>query len=272
MRVNDRDEMEFDFAGRVRRLELRLVAVLVCLATATTAFAQSGDGLPRLSAAAVDTIWLDTAGVRGIAASQRTVWLLLSDHQGLSVPESTYRAAIARLNLSSGALDTLVSARDAFQIGLASDGEFLWAGGNPAGGEELLYQIDPRTGEITLTLPAVGYHPGGLVWDEEYLWQVDSDAREIARIETEEGKLSRRSGTMAFYPTGLAFDGFHFWIADASTGRIERARSHNGRADGVLDEQTFLRPGASLALAWDGRLLWVAASDEPWIVRYEILR
>ena len=122
------------------------------------------------------------------------------------------------------------------------------------------------------TLPATGYHPGGLAWDGDHLWQVDCDTRQLIRTETEDGKVSRKVNSPGFYPTGLAYDGFHFWSADAATGRIYRLRSTNGRADAVIDAQAFLRPGEFVSLAWGDDQLWIASASHPSIVRMEILR
>ena len=233
--------------------------------------AQELTELPTLALVPVDTLRLPSPGLRGLAFDGERAWLLMSSNLGLSVPDSNYRAAILRFDPATGAADTFATEPGAYEAGLALGPEFVWAGGNGVGGQESLYSIDPSTGEIVATLPAAGYHPGGLVWDEEYLWQVDADARQFARIETEEGKVSRRVATPGFYPTGLAYDGFHFWNADASTGRIYRVRAYNGRVDGVVDAEVFERPGTFMTLGFDGSLLWTAAADDSVVVRYEIL-
>ncbi len=225
-----------------------------------------------IAIAPVDTLFLPSAGVRGIAFGPDAVWVLQSTHRGLSIPDSTTQAAIARLDLRTGLLDTLVLTEDAFVCGLAHDDTTLWAGGARVGEQPQLYRIETSQGRMTGSLPAAGFHPGGLVWDDQYLWQVDSDARQIVRIETAEGKVSRRVATPGFYPTGLAYDGYYFWCADAATGRIDRIRAYNGRADGHVDTDLFLRRGTAVTLGFDGQYLWVSAVDEPWIVRYEILR
>jgi len=230
------------------------------------------DDLPVVNAVVVDTLSLPSAGLRGLAFRDSTVFMLMASNQGISVPDSVGEAAILRWDRETGTVDTLSREPDSFDTGLAFDGEGLWAGGYRVGGAEALYRIEREDGSLSATIPAAGYHPAGLAWDEEYLWQVDADARQIARIEPEEGKVSRRFPTEAFFPTGLAYDGYHFWNADAATGRVIRVRAYNGRADGVIDPSVLYRPDEYLTLGWDGQLLWTAAASDSVVIRYEILR
>ena len=246
-----------------------LVAMLAIVLAAPVARAQAG--LETVSIVPVDTLSLPSTGLRGIAFRDSTVFLLMTSNTGLSVADSTVDAAILEWDREAGTIDTLSAEPGAFDSGLTYDGEGLWAGGYRVGGAEALYRVE-MDGTLSATLPAAGYHPCGLVWDDEYLWQVDGDARQIARIEPEEGKVSRRVPTEAFYPTGLAYDGYHFWNADAATGRVIRVRAYNGRADGVVDTEVLSRPGEYLTLGWDGRMLWAAAATDRVIVRYAVLR
>lgn len=249
-----------------------IVAALFALTAPGGSPAQELTALPTLTLVPVDSLRLPSPGLRGIAFRDSTVWLLMSSNQGLSIPETDYRASILETGISLGAHDTLLTEPGAFEAGLAFDGERLIAGGNGVGGQEALYVIDRPSAKIVSTLPAAGYHPGGLVFDKSYLWQVDADARQLARIEPEEGKVSRRFAAPGFYPTGLAHDGFYFWNADAATGRIYRIRAHNGRADAVVDAAAFSRPGDFVTLGWDGRRLWAASAADSFVVRYAIPR
>ncbi len=226
--------------------------------------------LPRLVISPVDTVRLPSPGLRGLAFDEGGAWFLMSTHRGLSAPDSAFTATLLRWDSSTGSADTLLTEEASFETGLAYDGEFLWAAGSLLGQPSLIYQIDPATAEIPLTLPTRGHHPGGLVFDDEYLWQVDADARKFFRLEREEGKVSRRVSSPSFYPTGLAYDGYHFWNADASTGRIYRLRGFNGRIDGVVSEDIYLRPGEFTTLGFDGEALWIATSTDSVAIRYAI--
>ncbi len=234
--------------------------------------AQELAALPTMTLVPVDTLRLPSVGLRGIAFRDTTVWLLMSSNEALSIPESGYRASILQSGPSLTAFDTVLTETGAFDAGLAFDGERLIAGGNGVGGEESLYVIERGRAAIVSTLPAAGFHPGGLVYDQSYLWQVDADARQFARIEPAGGKVSRRFSAPGFYPTGLAHDGFYFWNADAATGRIYRVRAHNGRADAVVDAASFSKPGAFVTLGWDGSFLWAASAADSVVVRYAIPR
>lgn len=247
-----------------------VLAALSVLGQPGSARAQTD--LRELDAVASATLRLPTDGVRGLHWSGDTLWLLATQNRGLSAPDSSYVAHLVRFDTVGGEADTLASEIDGYETGLAFDGEYLWSGGSLIGQREGLFQIDPSTRDITLTLPGSGVHPAGLAWDGTHLWQVDADARKLHRLEPEEGRISRKVPSPAFYPTGLAYDGFHFWCADASTGRLYRLRGHNGRADAVVSSDAFLRPGEFVSLTWDGRALWAAAASDSVAVRLELLQ
>jgi hypothetical protein len=249
---------------------LLLAIVLSALPCAPESMARDLEDLPRLVMSPIDTVRLSSPGLRGLAFDEHGGWMLMSSHWGLSAPDSAFQASVLRWDRSAGTTDTLVSEASSFETGLAYDGEFLWAAGCLLGQAASLYQIEATIGTIELTLPTLGYHLGGLIFDEEYLWQVDADARKLFRLETEEAKVSRRVSSPGFYPTGLAYDGYHFWNADAATGRLYRLRGFNGRIDGVVSEDIFLRPGEFVTLGFDGAALWVAASTDSVAVRYAI--
>lgn len=258
----------------VRRGPLLLFLLAVAVAwsgpVGVPTSAQDHSRLARITMSPLDTIPLPSAGLRGLAFGPGPAWLLMSSNTGLSAPDSAFEGTVLRFDPETAAADTLVRESSSFDTGLAYDGEFLWAGGCLIGQPAALYQIDPGSGEVPLTLPAMGFHPGGLVWDEEYLWQVDADARRLFRVEREEGKVSRRVSSPSFYPTGLAYDGFHFWSADAATGRIYRMRGFNGRVDAVVSDDVYLRTGDFITLGWDGSALWVAGAADTFAVRYVI--
>lgn len=255
-----------------RGLRWVLCAVVIVLGASPhrSATAQDLDRLGQLMMSPIDTVRLPSAGLRGLAFDESGGWMLMSTHLDLSAADSAYTASILRFDRAMSRVDTLVRETTAFESGLAYDGEFLWAGGCLIGQPALIYQIDPTTGEIPLTLPALGYHLGGLVFDDEYLWQVDADARKLFRVEREEGKVSKRVSSPGLYPTGLAYDGYHFWNADAATGRLYRLRGFNGRVDGVISADVLERPGEFLTLGFDGAALWVASSTDSVAVRYAI--
>jgi len=252
---------------------------LLCLATVTLAGlfctqpARTQDplNLPVIGAVVVDTLRVDATGIRGIAISNSGVWIITSEHTGRTVADSSYVSAILSWDPSSGAVDTLIRERDSFSTGLAFDGEALWAGGNRVGGLEAIYRIELDGQVADETIPSSGYHPGGLAWADEYLWQVDSTARQISRIETEEGKLSRRLQPPGFYPTGVAHDGNSLYCADASTGLVHRMRTRSGRADGVLDPEIVRFTGEFVSMVHDGAWLWVARDTDDFVVRYQLI-
>lgn len=254
-----------------RQLLILLTVVGASLALTPPLRAQDPLSLPVIGAVVVDTLGIDATGVRGLAVSDRGVWVVVSEHTGRAVADSSYTSAILSWDPATGAVDTLARERDSYSTGLAFDGESLWVGGNVVGGFEAIYEVSLSGALADSTLPASGYHPGGLAWADEYLWQVDSSARQVSRIETEEGKLSRRLQPPGFYPTGLAHDGRNLYCADASTGLVYRMRASSGRADGVLDPEGIRFTGDFVSLAWDGAYLWTIRDSDDFVVRYQLI-
>lgn len=228
--------------------------------------------LPELSARVSDVVPLPTDGVRGIAVSGRTLWLLATDNRSLAAPESSFVSRIVRVDLDVGAVDTLAIEVDAYESGLAWDGSWLWSAGSLLREHAGVYRIDPTSGDISLTLACPGYHPGGLAAAGGYLWQVDCDARKLYRLDPAEGRVSRKLPSPAFYPTGLAHDGSRFWCADASTGRLYRMRGFNADPEGVVSRGAFDRPGEFVSLAWDAGALWAVSASDSTATRIEIDR
>lgn len=239
---------------------------------ASGAGAQSLADLPELELSVVDTLRLPSSGVRGLSFDGGRAWLLVSSNEGLSVPDSPYVARILRFDPSTGASEVVETQRDAFEAGLAHGLENLWAGGSGVGTLEALYRLDRVDADPIDTLPSTAYHPGGLVWDREFLWQVDCDARQVLRIEPQQGKVSRRIATPGLYPTGLAFDGVNLWNADAATGRLYRIRPQSGKADGVARAAVFSWPGEFVTLGFDGRWLWVVPASSDRAIRLQLPR
>jgi hypothetical protein len=254
-----------------RQLLMLMLAACSCLLCSGPARAQDPLSLPVIGAVVVDTLRVDATGVRGIALSSRGVWLVVSDHVGRAVAESSYTSSIMSWDPATGAVKTLIRERDSFSTGLAFDGESLWVGGNVVGGLEAIYEVSLSGALADSTLPASGYHPGGLAYADEYLWQVDSSARQISRIETEEGKLSRRLQPPGFYPTGVAHDGRYLYCADASTGLVHRMLARSGRADGVLDPDVVRFTGDFVSMVHDGKYLWIVRDTDNFVVRYQLV-
>jgi hypothetical protein len=256
----------------IRRLLILLIALPAGIAAVSPVHAQDPLSLPVIGAVPVDTLDVNATGIRGIAFSDRGVWLVASEHTGRGVADGSYTSAILSWDPATGAVDTLTRERESYSTGIAFDGRSLWVGGNIVGGLELIYRVSLSGAVADSTLPASGYHPGGLAWADEYLWQVDSSARQISRIETEEGKLSRRLQPPAFYPTGLAHDGRYLYCADAATGMVFRILASSGRADGVLDPDVVRFTGDFVSLAWDGAYLWTVRDRDDFVVRYQLVR
>ena len=255
----------------IRQLLILMIAAGTCLMGASPLRAQDPLSLPVIGAVVVDTLRVDATGIRGLTISDRGVWVVVSEHTGRTVADSSYTSAVLSWDPATGAVDTLIRERDSVSTALAFDGESLWIGGNLVGGLEAIYEVSLSGSLADSTLPASGYHPGGLAWADEYLWQVDSSARQISRIETEEGKLSRRLQPPGFYPTGVAHDGRYLYCADASTGLIHRMLARSGRADGVLDPDTVRFTGDFVSLYHDGNYLWTVRDTDDFVVRYQLV-
>lgn len=70
--------------------------------------------------------------------------------------------------------------------GVTFDGEFIWTCSEFA---DVLFRVDPTSGEILGRLNAPGSRPAGLAWDGEALWCVDRDLDAIFRIDPKDGTV-----------------------------------------------------------------------------------
>jgi hypothetical protein len=255
---------------RLRRAARHASASLAVIGWCAGGAAAALNSLSEIKASRASVVHLPCDGVRGIAVSGGTLWLLATGNRGLAAPETHFQSRILSLELATGAVDTLSTEADGYETGLAYDGAFLWSGGSLLGDHAGLFRIATDLGTVVVTLPSPGYHPAGLTVAGGYLWQADADSRKLYRLDMQEGKVSRKLPAPGFYPTGLTHDGSRFWCADASTGRLYRLKGFNAEPDGVVAADAFDFPGRFVSLAWDRGGLWAVAADDSQAVRIEL--
>lgn len=146
--------------------------------------------------------------------------------------------------------------------GLAWDGEALWAADRKT---DLIYAVDPESGDILKIIEAPGYWPTGLAYDGEQLWVADRDQGTGFRVDPNTGVATRTIELDLGRPEDLAWDGTHLWCVDGKKDLIVKLDPEDGTAI-----RSFRAPsGNPTGLAYDGRYLWVADRGEDAVFRMD---
>ncbi|MBN1159545.1 MAG: glutaminyl-peptide cyclotransferase, partial [Bacteroidales bacterium] len=136
-----------------------------------------------------------------------------------------------------------------FCTGLTFDGQDLWVADYKT---DIIYKIDPVSGEVLHQIPSPGFWPTGLAWDGKNLWNVDREQDKIFRIDPEDGTILWTIDTPCADPDGMTWDGTTLWLGDAGDNTIIKIDLCDGTA-----VKTLNGPAQSVnGLAFDGRYLW----------------
>jgi len=135
--------------------------------------------------------------------------------------------------------------------GMTFDGKHLWVADRLT---DLIYAVDPRTGEVARTLPAPGFIPRGLAWDGSLLWCIDGEENRIIAIDPVSGISTRSLEAPTPSPQGLAWDGEDLWLADDKLDVLCKISTE----DGTVIEQIPAPLGSPTGLAWWRGYLWCA--------------
>ncbi|MBN2215547.1 MAG: glutaminyl-peptide cyclotransferase [Bacteroidales bacterium] len=136
-----------------------------------------------------------------------------------------------------------------FCTGMAFDGHHLWIADYKT---DLIYKLDPESGNILYQIPSPGFWPMGLAWDGENLWNVDKQQKKIFKIDSQDGTVLLTIDAPGSQPEGLTWDGTTLWVGDAGNQTIMKIDLSDGTAVKKLDA-----PARSVnGLTTDGQYLW----------------
>ena len=140
-------------------------------------------------------------------------------------------------------------------IGLAYDGESLWAAGFEW---YYIFKISTVTGNIIDSIPISFSQPYGLTYDGNNLWVIERTyfpfQNQIHKIDTNSGNILQSFSIPSDYPNGLAWDG-NLWYNDNSDwSYANQTHSISTSTGGNL--QTYNTYGQPAGLTWDGQYLW----------------
>lgn len=132
--------------------------------------------------------------------------------------------------------------------GLAWQDECLWSVEGPGP----VHKIEPKTGEVLLTLTPQYPGSSGLELDGEHLWYNSIWQQTFYKLTVPALKVVTRFASPGEGPHGLAWDGEHLWSVDMNTSRFVKQCPETG--DILAELRT--PGGRAHGLAWDGEALW----------------
>lgn len=138
--------------------------------------------------------------------------------------------------------------------GLAWDGQNLWAAVSPFSDDDLIQQIDPKTGQVGSSFAPPSRFPSGLTFDGKHLWQADLFGSTLYQIDRTTGQTVRTIPSRRRV-TGITWDGKALWVYDDSAALLLQLNPENGAILNVLRAPTQGGEG----LAWDGQHLWLTS-------------
>lgn len=157
-----------------------------------------------------------------------------------------------------------------FPTGLTFDGENLWLADYQT---DLLYCLDPSSGDVVRTIPAPAYWPEGLAWDGEALWNADvkggipmseNYAGKIYRIDPATGNILKTLHAPTSTPRGLTWDGTYLWCVDNAADEVVQFSPEDGTTI-----RSFRSPASDpRGITFDGNYLWISdrIKDEIYMV------
>jgi len=120
------------------------------------------------------------------------------------------------------------------------------------------------SGNIIDSFDSPGSGPSGLTFDGTYLWNADSTTDRIYKLDIS-GNIIESFDSPGTYPEGLAFDGTYLWNADADADKIYKL-DISGNIIGSFDSPGSIPRG----LTFDGTYLWNADSITDRIYKLDI--
>ena len=155
-------------------------------------------------------------------------------------------------------------------VGLAYDGEFLWAAGY---NWYHIFKISPVTGNIIDSIPISFSEAYGLTYDGNDLWVVERTSwpyqHKVHKIDTSSGNILQSFSIPSDYPNGLAWNGDLWYNDNSDWSYTNYTHSMSASTGGTL--QTYSNYGQPGGLAWDGQYLWCSHNGGIGIIqKYDI--
>lgn len=98
---------------------------------------------------------------------------------------------LLKINRTDGMMHENIPAPSEQVNGLTFDGQYLWATDNV---DDMLYRLDPVTGDVIMFLRSVGPYPYGICWDSgrKTLWNVDYQEEALYRLDLQSKEFVRK--------------------------------------------------------------------------------
>lgn len=93
--------------------------------------------------------------------------------------------------------------------GITFDGEYLWM---VDFSENLIYRVNPNTGDVVHTISTPGDGSVGLTWDGNHLWTDDIETGKLYCLSPTDGAVLYEVTSPHPNPRDLAWDGNYLWV------------------------------------------------------------
>lgn len=176
-------------------------------------------------------------------------WSLAFDGANIWVGSNTLNGMVVKLRVRDGKnLGTFATGGTGSVLGLAVDGENIWATNYTGAGNGTVSKLRVKDGSV-VGVYTVGPNPWGIAFDGAYMWVANDGGASISKVRASDGSVV---GTfnLTIGPYGVAFDGLHIWVTTA----FNVTELHD--SDGAVIAKYPTKNAAGIA--FDGANMWVA--------------
>ncbi|MCU0287620.1 MAG: hypothetical protein MUF15_14655 [Acidobacteria bacterium] len=155
---------------------------------------------------------------------------------------------ILKINRVDGMMHENIPSPSENVNGLTFDGQYLWATDNV---DDMLYRIDPKTGDVIMFLRSVGPYPYGICWDNDRqtLWNVDYQEEKLYRLDLQSKEFVRKMEPNT-YEWEIISEFINFGPDKALEVNSYMAIPGNLNNQEILGEITFSQPPAFVTDKW----------------------
>lgn len=142
--------------------------------------------------------------VEGLAWDGSYLWAM-ENGNGPNQPSALYK-----LDPEDGSvIDSFDNPYGVWIHGITYDGQYLWM---VDFSENLIYKVNPATGDVVHTINTPGIGSIGLTWDGNHLWTDDIDSEKLFCLDPNSGTVLYEVNSPHPNPRDLAWDDQYLWV------------------------------------------------------------
>jgi len=152
------------------------------------------------------------AMVEGLAWDGTHLWAM-ENGNGPNQPSALYK-----LDPEDGSvIDSFDDPYGVWLHGITYDGQYLWM---VDFSENLIYKVNPATGDVVHTINTPGIGSIGLTWDGNHLWTDDIETEKLYCLDPNTGAVLYEVNSPHPNPRDLAWDGQYLWVMASQSNLI----------------------------------------------------